>query len=110
MCNGEFGKSVKVSFEIEIRPNSPDQNGVSYSEESIRQIANCASGKPIVIHYKDGTNRTIGVLSDAVYDGKKIFLNGHLKESGTCEDVILKYEANKIVETADFKYFGIVAD
>lgn len=108
MCNGESGKRVKVSFEIEIRPNKPDQNGVSYSEESIRKIADCVSGKPIVIYCKDGTKKTIGKLDDGMYDGEKILLNGSLKESGTFEDVILGHGKN--VETAYFKYFGIVAD
>lgn len=110
MCNGEVGKKVKVSFEIIITSNNPDQNGVLYSEKAIRNLADSAKNKPVVIYHKDGTSTQIGFLENGVYDGNKILLNGYLKESGTYEDVILGNERIKTVESADLKAFGIVAE
>ena len=110
MCNGEEGKYVKISMEIEIRPDQPDQNHVRYTEKALQEMAESAAGQPIV--FKDGGNsffgeQVIGKVDSASYDGKSFKINGIMFGGGTNENILLfdGEEGNIVVSSA--KVFSV---
>lgn len=95
MFNGEKGKRPKITIEIEIRPENPDQNGVRYTENALREMTETAKGKPIV--FKD---QPIGIVDSASYDGRFLKINGFMFGGGTSEQVVLSDKTKDTLVTS----------
>ena len=111
MCNGEEGKRVKISMEIEIRSDHPDQNHVRYTEKALREMADSAAGNPII--FRDGGSgyfgdQVIGIVDSASYDGRFFKINGTMFGGGTNENILLfdKEKDGDIVVSSD-KVFSV---
>ena len=110
MCNGEEGKHVKISMEIEIRPDQPDQNHVRYTEKALQEMAESAAGQPIVFRDVGDSyfgERVFGKVDSASYDGKSFKINGIMFGGGTNENILLfdGEEGNIVVSSA--KVFSV---
>ena len=98
-------KYIKTSLEIPVPIDSPDENGVLYTEEAIINACKNADGLPIIIYNNDGTTTVVGVTNDVKYENGHILVNGILHFGGTHETVMFNDE--KKIYSMEIMGFGI---
>lgn len=102
-------KNVKISFEIPVPFEKPDENGVRYSADSFEKACENASNLPIVIMNDDGTSAVVGVAGKIRYvkdeeNGDHMKVDGMLYHGGSSEMIGF---TDNIITSVDLQGFGI---
>lgn len=98
-------KNIKISLELPVPSNEPDENGFLYSEAAIIKACKNANGKPLIIYNAKNERVPIGTASNVRYKNGNILVDGVLWYGGTMEYV--KLDKNKIV-SMEIEEFGFV--
>ena len=57
-------ENIKVTFEIPLPINKPDENGVIYTKKSWEEAVKNVAGQPICITNSDGYSMPVGVIQE----------------------------------------------
>lgn len=94
---------VKMSFSVPI--NKPDNNGVIYTEEALKNAYDNCEKVPIIMYAEDGKEVCVGVVEKAIYNDGMVEVDGVCWYGGTSETVEL--DDVKRVSQMQITSFGI---
>ena len=98
-------KNIKFSFEIPVYFDKPDENGVLYTEEAIKNACKDTKDKPLIT-YENGKSQIIGIVKDVTYNNGSILVSGFTFYGGTEEKVVFDSQNEKII-SMEIVGFGI---
>jgi hypothetical protein len=100
--------NIEIHFKLPININKPDDNGVIYTEEAIKNACEKASNKPIIAYNEKGNRVVIGVANNIQYKDGVILVDGYTFAGGTTETVA--FNDNKYVESMEILSFGLAGN
>ena len=88
---------IKVSMEIPLPVDKPDENGLIYTKEALENAAKDAVDKPIEIIRDDGTSTIIGHTTKVDFTGEESYMVEGVVYYGGTEEIVELADERRIV-------------